>query len=180
MRLTVGTPAPEFEAKDFEGAPIRLSDYRGRMVWLSFYRYASCPLCNLRIHEVIERWAGFEAAGLSVLAVFQSTPEGIARYVGKQAAPFSLIADPDEALYRLYHLEASTAALLSPANAVPFAKAMSMGFAPGKAEGTKTRIPADFLIAPDQRLADVYYGGVISDHIPFERVDAFTGAERRA
>ena len=44
---------------------------------------------------------------------------------------------------------------------------------PGPPEGTKTRIPADFLINPDGTIHEVYYGEKIGDHIPFERVEAF-------
>src|SRR5579885_1825503 len=33
----LGNPAPDFEATDLDGAPIKLSKYRGKVVLLSFY-----------------------------------------------------------------------------------------------------------------------------------------------
>jgi len=55
MRLQAGQPAPDFLRPDIGGKTIRLGDYRGRYLLLSFYRYASCPFCNLRVHELLQR-----------------------------------------------------------------------------------------------------------------------------
>ena len=35
--LPVGTPAPEIEGDDFDGSHFKLSDYRGKVVVLSFW-----------------------------------------------------------------------------------------------------------------------------------------------
>lgn len=42
--LYVGAPAPEFEACDLNGRPIRLTDYRGKVVVLSFW-FPGCGPC---------------------------------------------------------------------------------------------------------------------------------------
>ena len=96
-RLKPGKPAPPFEAWDISGTqPINLQRYRGRYVLLSFYRYASCPLCNLRVHELMQRHADWQARGLDMLAVFQSPVGKIRQYVGAQQTPFPLIPDPEQ------------------------------------------------------------------------------------
>jgi peroxiredoxin Q/BCP len=41
--LATGTPAPDFEVTDHTGAPVRLSDFRGRHVILWFYPKADTP-----------------------------------------------------------------------------------------------------------------------------------------
>jgi peroxiredoxin len=173
MRLTTGAIAPSFEAQDWKERAHRLEDLRGHMVWLAFFRYASCPLCNLRVHQLIQRYDELTARDLRVLAVFQSPPASIARYVGEQEPPFPLLCDPEERLYGLYGLEHGLGAYVSPRNAPALTMATAKGFLPGKMEGTKTRIPADFLIDPEGVIQDVFYGSVIADHIPFERVERF-------
>ncbi len=35
--LNVGDPAPDFTATDHTGTQVRLSDFRGKKVWLWFY-----------------------------------------------------------------------------------------------------------------------------------------------
>jgi len=93
MRLQAGQAAPDFLRPDIGGISIRLCDYRGRYLLLSFYRYASCPFCNLRVHELLQRLPEFEKRGLSLVAVFQSAREGIIDHVGKQQPPFPIIPD---------------------------------------------------------------------------------------
>lgn len=42
--LYVGAPAPDFDARDLDGKPLRLVDYRGRVVLLSFW-FTGCGPC---------------------------------------------------------------------------------------------------------------------------------------
>ena len=171
--LSLGQAAPEFEATNWKGDTIRLSDYAGKRLWLAFFRYASCPFCNLRVHDMIRRHEEFSNKGLAILTVFQSPPKRIARYVGKQDPPFPILCDPEERLYRLYELNASAKGLVSPSLGSQMAKAAVLGFLPGRIDGTLTRLPGDFLIDEKGLLVDVFYARDISEHIPFNRVETF-------
>lgn len=175
MRITIGERALDFTARTWKGDTVRLSDSAGTKRWLAFFRYASCPLCNLRVRDIGRRYEQLTEAGLVVLAVFQSPAESVAEYVGTQEPAFPLICDPEEDLYRLYGLETSLAGFLSPMNLGRVAAATKAGFKPGRMEGSKTRIPGDFLIDEEGFVRDAFYGKVIADHIPFERVEAFVG-----
>jgi peroxiredoxin len=176
--LSSGATAPAFETRDWQGNPINLVDAHPGSTLLSFFRYASCPLCNLRIHELIKDYQTFIDHGIRILAVFQSPAERIAHYVERQAPPFPLIPDPGLKLYHLYRVEPSwwgfarawTAGLPRVFRAV-----ITKGFIPGTVENEIHRIPADFLIGPDRKLNDVYYGRDIGDHIPLERIFAHSG-----
>lgn len=174
MKLAPGTTSPDFTAAAWTGETVSLQQHRGHPVWLAFFRYASCPLCNLRVHDMIERFGDFEAKGLKILAVFQSPPNSVTEYVGKQEPPFPLICDPEESLYALFGLDSSVFAFANPANLWNFAKTAPKGLLKlGRMDGTKTRIPADFLIDADGVIRTSFYGRKIADHIPFELVDAF-------
>lgn len=61
MQLTIGATAPDFNTTDFLGHPVNLQAMRGAPVLLSFYRYASCPVCNFRVHNVITAFGGFKS-----------------------------------------------------------------------------------------------------------------------
>ena len=176
MHLQPGIPAPALELEDWKGERHTLACYRGRRVWLAFFRYASCPLCNLRVHRMIQRWDVWAESDFQLLAVFQSPPSSIAEYVGEQRPPFPLLGDPDEVYYGLYGCDASLRAYVAPTNAAMLAKAAGAGFLPGRMEGTKTRVPADFFIDEEGILTRCFYGKTISDHVPFEDVDDFLGS----
>ena len=100
MAIAAGQLAPDFSGTTWKGEDIDIEAFRGKKVWLAFHRYASCPLCNLRIKEVIQRHKEFEDAGIQVIAVFQSSPETIAKHVGRQNPPFPLVLRPRAAALR--------------------------------------------------------------------------------
>lgn len=174
-RLSAGTQAPGFSTVDLDGRPVRLPAAPGRWVLLSFYRYASCPLCNLRVHDLARRAPGWGARGLDLVAVFQSPPEVMRRYVGGQAPPFPLVPDPDQRLYAQYGVGHSWAgfvrAWLTRLHEIADA-VFRKGYLPGSVEGGLHRIPADFLIDPAGRIAEAYYGRDIGDHLPVARIEA--------
>jgi peroxiredoxin len=175
MRLTSGQAAKPFEVVDIFGNRIRLRDYAGRKVMLSFYRYASCPLCNLRVHQLSERCADFNSKGLSLLAFFQSPETSIRQYVGRQNSPFPIVADPDRTIYRLYGVESSWIGFFAAGvTKLPhLIQATVKGFRPGKMEGQIALVPADFLIGPDQTIQTAYYGHDIGDHLPIKAIDSW-------
>ena len=180
-RLEAGNPAPPFEAWDMGGMRrIDLRAYRGRHVLLSFYRYASCPLCNLRVHELTRRCEAWKAQGLDTLAVFQSPADKMRQYVGRQVPPFPLIPDSEQRLYALYGVGHSWAGFLKAwATRLPEIgnSVVGKGYFPGSVEGGIHRIPADFIINPHGVIAEAYYGRDIGDHLPLERIERYLQEE---
>ena len=171
MRIQPGQAAPEFEVEDIFGNPISLSHFKEKKLLLSFYRYASCPLCNLRVHRLIEQYPNFKSKGLHLLAFFQSPHESIRKYVGRQEAPFPIIADPDHEAYRAYGVETSWPAFFKGSlRLITVTSAAGKGFFPGKMEGKKSLVPADFLIGPDLLVKKAYYGSDIADHMPVQEI----------
>lgn len=173
MPLHEGSAAPDFQATDMFGRAIRLSDLRGRPVLLSFMRYASCPMCNLRMRELVLAHERLSSEGLVMLVVFQSTADSMREYVGRHDAPFPLIPDPDMALYRLFEVERSWAGLLAPSNVVHAVRAFSKGFAPGRIEGPFDRLPADFLIGTDGSIDLAFYARAAGEHVPLDEVSSW-------
>ena len=53
---------------------------KGKKVMLSFYRYAACPLCNLRVNDLINHYPDFNNKGLEMIAIFQSPTKSILKF----------------------------------------------------------------------------------------------------
>jgi peroxiredoxin len=180
MKLQPGTLAPAFHTVDLFGKPTDLADYRGKALLLSFFRNAACAMCNLRVHALIQRHAALRRAGLEIVAIFESPAESMRKYVGKQDAPFPLIADAGAELYALYGLENSeekvAATIAMPVTRAQTAAAAEAGFQLIKEAGSNfLRMPADFLIGPDGIVVDAHYADYVWDHIPFERIEELLG-----
>lgn len=173
-RLQPENKAIPFNVIDYRGTPVMLSDYKGKKVLLSFFRGASCPFCNMRLHELIKRHEEFEASRIHIIAVFASTREEILQYSGKQLPPFPILPDPELTLYRHYGVEASQAGMfkvmLQP---IKMLKMMTSGFFSTKALTDKPLIPADFLIGENFLIKRVYYGNDFGDHMPIKDILAW-------
>jgi peroxiredoxin len=173
-KLRNGQAAIDFMAKDIDGNQVILSNFRDRPILLSFYRYASCPLCNIRLYELIQKYPNYKDAGLVVIAFFQSPLKSIRKYVtSKHKVPFPIIADPTHAIYQKYRVGSSRRGYIKGLIRLHrFIKAFRRGYWIGKMENTYTLIPADFLIR-NFIIIKSYYGKNIGDHISFIEIDKF-------
>lgn len=174
MKLKKGEKIRHFDREDITGKLISLEKYKGKKVMLSFYRYSSCPLCNLRIHQLIQEEEYFSNKNLNLIAIFQSPKENIIQYVGKQGASFPIIADPKMELYNLYDVNSSFfKTLVGLFQFNKFRLARKNGFRVGVMDGDLKRVPADFIINEDGFIDIAYYGKDISDHLPIKSIKEY-------
>jgi thioredoxin-dependent peroxiredoxin len=180
MHIQSGTRAPVFQATDLFGNSIDLAAYHGTPLLLSFFRNATCALCNLRVHQLIQRYADLHRAGLEIVVVFESPAASLRQHVGKQDAPFPIIADPEARLYTLYGVESSeekiAATMAMPATQQVIAAAAREGFELTEEAGSNfLRMPADFFIGVDGVVLEAHYAAYVWDHMPFARIEELLG-----
>ncbi|MDH3710070.1 MAG: AhpC/TSA family protein [Cyclobacteriaceae bacterium] len=169
--LKAGGLATEFSGTDYLGNPVASNHYKGKKVLLSFFRGASCPFCNLRIHQLIKQFSEFEQQGIAIIAVFAASSKEISSYAGQQNAPFPIVSDPHLDLYRKYGIEATSWGMVrAMINPLKMIKVMFSGFFNMKSLNDKPLIPADFLIDEDQKLYRVYYGKDFGDHLSMKEI----------
>ena len=177
MRLTSGSPAPVFRVTDVFGTSRALSDYRGKRLLISFFRYSQCAICNLRVHHMIELYQEFRSRGLEMLAVFESPRDNVVSNVNKQNVPFALVADPEARLYELFGVENSQEKVTAPPPdperlQAQIAEANALGYPLQREEGGNFfRMPADFVIGPTGLLEAAFYSEAIGAHLPWDQVE---------
>ncbi|MCK5034029.1 MAG: redoxin domain-containing protein, partial [Calditrichia bacterium] len=59
MKLTSGTKAKNINLPAIDGSIFDTNSLSGKPYLLSFYRFASCPFCNLRVNELVRRFGEF-------------------------------------------------------------------------------------------------------------------------
>jgi len=166
MRLTVGTPAPALVADTLDGRRVDLAVLRGRTVHVKFYRFATCPVCNLHLHHFIKDYRLVEALGLTTFVVFHS-PAAKLEAGRRDDVPFDLIADPDKAIFRAFGVETGLAGMFSPAVMRDYMRALAAGFPSGMLTSDRgiTGNPADFIVDAGGRIAFAHYGKHYSDSL---------------
>ncbi len=103
--LEIGDLAPDFEFSAFDGRRLKLSDYRGRTVFLNFWA-TWCGPCRAEMPEMEAVLGRFEERGLVVLGVNNGEGLKVAnRFLGQLEVEFSAFAfDPSQAIVRLYKI----------------------------------------------------------------------------
>lgn len=180
MKKKTGDPISNIRLEALDGSVFELDSLKGRPFMLSFFRFASCPFCNLRIHELVTRFEEF-GDKFTVVAIFDSTPDNLREHANRHHAPFPILADARGDYYAQYGIEHSVAGVLKGMMfRLPtllyamFAK----GYLPQKINGSMTTMPADFLVDASGVIRVAHYGKDEGDHLPFDEVKRF--ANKRA
>jgi peroxiredoxin len=170
--------AIDFAATTIEGDIFRLSDLKGKKIFLSFYRNGACALCNFRIHEISARQKDFDHAGIEIIAVFESSIEDMTPYVGKQELDFVLLSDPGGKIYEQYGIKTSAElinkVMASGSAAKRVEEAERAGFKLTKQERTNFfRIPAEVLIDEEFNIKRIHHCDQLTNHLPIDEVLKF-------
>ncbi len=166
MQLKKGDKSPEFEVLDYKNIKQTLLDNE-QPVLLTFFRHAGCPMCNLRVHELILAQEKLQQYNLKIITVFESPTKSIVKDVGRQNPPFPIIPDPGRVLYKLFGVNISWVGFVKIFFIRPkhvFEAIFKKGFIPNFSEATPM-MPADFLINKDGIICEAYYGKDIGDHL---------------
>jgi peroxiredoxin Q/BCP len=100
--LSIGHPVPDFEIPSTGGKTFKLSDYRGNYVVLYFYPKDNTPGCTQEGQHFRDNIQKFNAFNAVVVGVSRDTLRVHEGFKCKQAFPFDLLSDQDEALCRLF------------------------------------------------------------------------------
>ena len=170
-KLNKTDSAPDFTSEDYLGKVINLKDYQNNKILLSFFRGTTCPFCNLRLNQLIKKYPEFKRLGIKVITIFASSKEEISAYAGQQNAPFTIIADPTQEMYKMYGIEESYFGMFrTMINPLKMLKVMFSGYFNMKSIKDRSIIPADFLIDKDKKIHVAYYGKNFGDHMPIQDI----------
>lgn len=181
MQLLVGQKAPDFVVTDLYGHRIALEDYRGVCVLVSFYRFAVCPVCNIRMWHLSQQVESYKRRGLYFIACIESSAENTRHYLDRLNYPFPMIPDLGGHMYETYGLRSSPLrvfkGMVVHANMYIEAERRHLGgWNIFRFDGEFGRLPADFLIGPDGRILLAYYGRDHGDFLPLEQLDVYLRA----
>ena len=100
--LEPGDAAPDFTLPDQDGAPVKLSDLRGRTVVLYFYPRASTPGCTTQACGVRDHLPAYENANAVVLGVSPDPVKKVKKFHEDEGLNFTLLADADHEACEAY------------------------------------------------------------------------------
>lgn len=92
---TIGELAPDFELRNQDGIPVRLSDFRGTRVIIFAFPKANTMGCNNQACSFRDVFPQIEAHDAVVLGVSSDSVDILAGWKLRQKLQYDLLSDPD-------------------------------------------------------------------------------------
>ena len=101
-QLKAGDKAPEFTAKDQNGTPVSLTDFKGKTVVLYFYPKDDTPTCTVEACDFRDNYQSLLSKGYQVIGVSADDEKSHKKFIKKYNLPFPLLADTDMEIVNAY------------------------------------------------------------------------------
>jgi peroxiredoxin Q/BCP len=102
MNLQVGDIAPDFEVKNQDGVPVKLSDLQGKKVALYFYPKDDTSGCTTQACNLRDNYDALLNQGYQVLGVSVDDEKKHKKFIAKNELPFPLLADTEHEIVEKY------------------------------------------------------------------------------
>ncbi len=175
-KVRPGDLASPIALKTIDDREFDSTDLSGKPYMISFFRFATCPFCNLRVNQLVSRFSEFDQ-NFTIVAIFDS-PLGHLQYHAKgHKVPFPIMADETKSFYKIYGIEKSIGGMLKGmiTRFPTMMKGILKGHIPFPIKGNLFTMPADFLVDRDGLIHTAYYGIDEGDHLPIEQIKEFLG-----
>jgi thioredoxin-dependent peroxiredoxin len=100
--LKEGDAAPDFQTRDEQGNPVKLSDFRGQKVALYFYPKDDTPGCTKEACSFRDNYSTVKEQGIKVLGVSLDDEASHQAFISKFNLPFTLLSDTDHTVADAY------------------------------------------------------------------------------
>ena len=178
-KLKIGDPAPDISLPAIDGTTFEMSSMKGRRVIFTFFRFSSCPFCNIRINRIMKRWDEFPEDTVMV-GVFDAEVSDLAKRMAKHNPKFTIVADESYQHFLAHGVEKSTTrVMLAPLRApLTTLEAILRGYIPMTMSMSKmSTIPVDVLIDEEGKVVEAHYCRDTVDHLPIDRLISFAKGE---
>jgi len=174
--INTGDKAPPIVLPAIDGTTFDMAAMKGKKVILTFFRFSSCPLCNMRIRCIVKRWGEFSTDTVMV-GVFDAKVGELKKRMKKHDVPFAIVADETYEQFENNGVKKSffkfmLGALKSP---VTLLQATLRGYVPLTMSLSKfSTIPVDVLIDETGTVVEAHYCKDTADHMSIDKMIAFS------
>ncbi|OQM45090.1 thiol-disulfide oxidoreductase [Anoxybacillus sp. UARK-01] len=103
--IKVGAEAPDFVLTDLQGKTHRLSEYRGKGVFLNFWG-TWCKPCEKEMPYISRQYENFKKQGVEVLAVNVGEPKlSVQKFVDRYQLTFPVVIDREDQVMNAYEID---------------------------------------------------------------------------
>lgn len=176
MPISIGDEAPDINLPAIDGTIFNMSDFKGKRVILTFFRFATCPFCNIRINKLIKRWNEFNNDTIMV-GIFDANLPELKKSMLKHNPPFIIVADNTYQVFLKNDVKKSFFRVLFAPIRAPLTtlQALINGYIPLTLSISKlSTLPVDVLIDENGIVTEAHYCKDTVDHLPIDKLIDFS------
>jgi len=179
--VELNVAAPSFNLIDIFDREINLKNYKGKKVFVGFFRHAGCPFCNLRAHSLMKIREQLLAKNMEMIFFFESKKELMLQSIfHKEVSPVPLVADPEKKWYSIYGIEnsltkSSMSHLTSFIQTAISAKRKKLPIHMMASGESFSTIPAEFLLDENLIIRKIHYAKNLNDRMSIDMILDFAG-----
>lgn len=179
--VELNVSAPIFNLIDIYDRNIDLNLYKGKKVFIGFFRHAGCPFCNLRVHNLSKKRDEYKARNLEMIFFFESSKNVMLQSIfHREISPIPIIADPEKIWYNNYGIEKSflkstfsrLTTFIQTSLKAKFNQLPMHLMAENESYST---MPAEFLLDEKLIIRKIHYSNSLNDRLSFEEIEKFIG-----
>lgn len=179
--VELNVSAPIFNLIDIYDRNIDLNLYKGKKVFIGFFRHAGCPFCNLRVHNLSKKRDEYKARNLEMIFFFESSKNVMLQSIfHREISPIPIIADPEKIWYNAYGIEKSflkstfshLTTFIQTSLKAKFNQLPMHLMAENESYST---MPAEFLLDEKLIIRKIHYSNSLNDRLSFEEIEKFIG-----
>lgn len=168
---TVGDPVPSFEARDARDRPLTSDGLRGRPAVLVFLRHLGCPICQMELVTLAERFPAFAERDAALVVVVESPRDRAAAFVAGRDVPYRLVPDPERELYARFGMaRGGLTQFVAPGAVLKTLKATARGHLHGRFEGSELQLPGEVVADAEGVVRHVRVGRHVGDTASVEQL----------
>ena len=177
--VELNVTAPAFNLIDIYDRQIDLKAYKGKRIFIGFFRHAGCPFCNLRVHSLMKIRETLLSKNMEMIFFFESKKELLLSSIfHKGISPVPLIADPTKVWYTTYGIEnsllkSSFSHLTTFIQTAIKAKTSKLPIYPMAGDESFSTMPAEFLIDESQIIRKIHYAQTLNDRLSLDTIIEF-------
>ncbi|MDQ0339185.1 peroxiredoxin [Caldalkalibacillus uzonensis] len=100
--VKIGEPAPDFVLENLQGEQVRLSDYKGKGVFINFWA-TNCPPCREEMPYMETQYQQFKDRGVEIMAInIAESRLAASRFAERYGLSFPILLDQDRSVTHRY------------------------------------------------------------------------------
>ena len=176
--MHLGQKIEEIQLPAVDGSQFDNKSLQGKRYLLTFFRFATCPFCNMRLAQLVnlkKELNSKKLANTEIVAIFSASLHHLQRHANKHVTQLPILADEHNKYYEKFDVKKSFLGVLKGGIfRFPTAvKGMMHGYIPREISSRLLIMPLSLLIDEQGIIKEIYYGKDEGDHMPLEQVEAF-------